>query len=65
MAPSEVRFDYGLEAEGRAKRYCLAVTASRNHTIALVVDLVEDKALLEDFRQHIETVVLYDSNKHL
>jgi SCF-associated factor 1 len=40
--PSEVRFDHGLEAKGRVERYCFAVTASRHHTTALVVDLAED-----------------------
>ena len=40
--PTEVKFDHGLEAEGRVKRYCLAVAAGGNGTAALVVDLVED-----------------------
>ena len=41
--PAEVKFDHGLEAEGRAKRYCFAAAASGLSTAALVVDLAEDK----------------------
>ena len=41
--PTEVRFDRGLEAEGRIKRYCLAAAAGADSTAALVVDLVEDE----------------------
>ena len=41
--PTEVKFDHGLEAEGRVKRYCLAAAAGGYSTAALVVDLVEDE----------------------
>ena len=42
--PTEVRFDHGLTAEGRLKRYCFAAAAGGNSTAALIVDLVEDEA---------------------
>ena len=45
--PTEVRFDHGLKAEGRVKRYCFAAAAGYCSTAALVVDLVEDEAPLE------------------
>ena len=41
--PTEVRFDHGLTAEGRLKRYCSAVVAGSRNTAALVVDLAEDE----------------------
>jgi SCF-associated factor 1 len=50
--PSEVRFDHGSEAKGRAERYCFAVAASRWNTAALVVDLAEDEVLPESPKQH-------------
>jgi len=48
MIPSEMRFDNGLEAERKVKRYCFGVAACRDHTAALVVDLAEDEAPPED-----------------
>ena len=48
--PTEVRFDHGLEAEGRVKRYCLTATAGGHSTAALVVDLVEDEDSLEGLK---------------
>ena len=50
--PTEVRFDHGLEAEGRIKRYCLAVAAGGDSTAALVVDLVEDEVSSEGLKYH-------------
>ena len=41
--PTEVRFDHGLEADGRVKRYCLAAAACRRSTAAFVVGLVGDE----------------------
>ena len=41
--PSEVKFDHGLEAKGRVKRYCFTAAAGGWHTAALVVDLAEDE----------------------
>ena len=41
--PTEVRFDHGLKAEGRVKRYCLAAGGGGNSTAALVVALPEDE----------------------
>ena len=41
--PTEVRFDHGLEADGRVKRYCLAAAAYRRSTAAFVVGLVGDE----------------------
>ena len=43
IVPTEVKFDHGLEAEGRVKRYCLAAAAGGESTAALVVDLIEDE----------------------
>ena len=60
--PSEVRFDYGLRAEGRVRRYCFAATACASHTAALVFDLAGDEVLPEDLEQHFETTVLHNSN---
>ena len=48
--PTEVRFDHGLEAEGRIKRYCLAAAAGGDSTAALVVDLVEDEVSSEGLK---------------
>ena len=42
--PTEVRFDHGLGAEGRVKRYCFAAAAGGDCTAALVVDLAEDES---------------------
>ena len=42
--PTEVRFDHGLGAEGRVRRYCFAAAAGGNNTAALVIDLAEDRA---------------------
>ena len=44
--PSEVRFDHGLETKGRVKKYCFAATIACQHAAALVIDFVEDEALL-------------------
>ena len=41
--PTEVRFDHGLEVEGRVNRYCFVATAGGWNTAALVVDLAEDE----------------------
>ena len=60
VVPSEVRFDHGLKAEGRAKRYCFDAAAGGSHTVALVIDLVENGVLPEDLEQHFETV-LYET----
>ena len=46
--PSEVRFDHGLKAEGRVKRYCFAVAAGFAHTAALVADVAGDEVPPED-----------------
>ena len=43
--PSEVRFDHGLTAEGRVKRYCFAAAAGENCTAALVEDEVPPEGL--------------------
>jgi hypothetical protein len=53
--PSEVRFDHGLEAEGRVERYCFA--ASGWHTGALVIDLAGDEVPSDDLEQNLETAV--------
>ena len=41
--PTEVRFNHGLRAEGRVKRYCFTAAAGGWSTAALVVDLAEDE----------------------
>ena len=46
--PSEVRFDHGLKTKGRVKRYCFAATIACYRAAALVIDSVEDEALLEE-----------------
>lgn len=56
-APSEVRFDHGLKAEGRVERYCFAAAASGWHTGALVIDLSGDEVPPEDLIQHFEPAV--------
>ena len=43
IVPTEVRFDHGLKAEGRIKKYCFAAAASGWGTPASVVDLAEDE----------------------
>ena len=55
--PSEVRFDHGLKAEGRVKKYCFAVAAGFRHTVALVIDLAEDEVPPEALEQDFETTV--------
>jgi len=55
--PSEVRFDHGLKAEGRAERYCFAAAAGGWHTGALVIDLAGDEVPQEDLEQHLETAM--------
>lgn len=52
--PTEVRFDYGLKAEGKVERYCFAAAASGWHTSALVIDLAGDDVPPEDLEQHLE-----------
>lgn len=53
-APSEVRFDHGLEAEGKVERYCFAASASGWHTGALVIDLAGDEVPPEHLEQRLE-----------
>ena len=48
--PTEVKFDHGLETDGRVKKYCLAAAAYGNSTAALVIDLVEDEDLPEGLK---------------
>ena len=55
--PSEVRFDHGLEAEGRVERYCFAAAAGGWHTAALVIDLAGDDVPPKDLEQHLDTEV--------
>ena len=50
--PTEVRFDHGLMAEGRVKRYCFAVAMRGNRAAALVVNLVEDEVPSEGLKLH-------------
>ena len=52
--PTEVRFDHHerLRGEGGVERYCFAVAAYKNHTAALVVDLVGDEVLPEYLGQN-------------
>ena len=54
MVPTEVRFDHGLEAEGRVGRYCFAVAVGRDSTAALVVDLAEDEVPPEGLEQNFQ-----------
>ena len=60
-APSEVRFDHGLKAEGKVERYCFAAAAGGWHTGALVIDLAGDEVPPEDLEQHLEMEVLRET----
>jgi len=62
-APSEVRFNHGLEGKGPGvERYCFAVTASRHHTAALVVDVEGGEAPPGELGQYFETAAPRPSN---
>ena len=54
MVPTEVRFDHGLEAKGRVRRYCFAAAASGDNTVTLVVDLAEDEVPPEGLEQNFQ-----------
>ena len=59
--PSKVRFDHGLRAEGRVKRYCFAVAAGQFHKVALVVDLTGGGVPQEDLEQYFETAAQWNT----
>ena len=61
--PSEVGFNHALEGKGpEVERYCFAVTASKHHTAALVVDIEGGEAPPEELGQYLETAVPRQSN---
>ena len=54
MVPTEVRFDHGLEAKERARRYCFAAAVGVYKTAALVVDLAEDEVPPEGLEHNFQ-----------